>query len=111
FGGVVNIVLDRETLRPSCTSCAALRRTAGVMKLRVPSSSSAPQRPQLERSSRHLSHCSSLIPRFVPGLIVIRTTVTRCGSICQGRRPGLRYVFANVPPSYGWIPITRLHRG
>src|SRR5262245_1762797 len=39
-----------ETVTPSFTSAAACARLAGVTRLSVPSSSSLPQRPQLESS-------------------------------------------------------------
>src|SRR5690349_2400493 len=41
------MVRAHEMTRPSRTSAAAWRRLAGVIRLSVPSSSSAPQRPQL----------------------------------------------------------------
>ena len=39
-----------DTDRPSLTSAAASRRLAGVIRLKVPISSVAPQRPQFEMS-------------------------------------------------------------
>src|SRR5678816_431312 len=45
-----------ETATPSFTSAAACGRFAGVIKLSVPSSSSLPQRPQLESSVCHRSY-------------------------------------------------------
>ena len=40
------------TLTPSVTSRAAATRLAGVIRFTVPSSSSAPQRPQLDSARR-----------------------------------------------------------
>src|SRR5437764_6379780 len=48
-----------ETLNPSVTLAAALLRTSGVMRFSVPSSSSGPHRPQLERLSNQEMTSSS----------------------------------------------------
>src|SRR5512145_493666 len=45
-----------DTATPSFTSAAACARFAGVIRLSVPSSSSLPQRPQLESSVCHRSY-------------------------------------------------------
>ncbi|HEY7254187.1 MAG TPA: hypothetical protein VIG37_27120 [Methylomirabilota bacterium] len=52
---VISVVMGRahETLSPWVTSRAAAWRFAGVMRLIVPSSSSRPQRPQLESVVRY----------------------------------------------------------
>ena len=54
-------VLASDTVMPSCTSAAAARRLAGVMRLRAPISSSGPHRPQFERSSSQRSYSASVI--------------------------------------------------
>jgi len=46
----------RDTVTPSFTSAAACFRFAGVIRLRVPSSSSFPHRPQFESSVCHRSY-------------------------------------------------------
>jgi hypothetical protein len=52
--GVMSVVIGRAqvTLWPWLTRRAAAWRLAGVMRLMVPSSSSLPQRPQLDRVFR-----------------------------------------------------------
>ena len=49
-----------EIARPSLTSCAAPRRTSGVMKFSVPSSSSVPHRPQLVKRVRYSAYSSAV---------------------------------------------------
>ena len=52
--GVMSVVIGRAqvTLWPWLTRRAAARRLSGVIRLMVPSSSSLPQRPQLDRDFR-----------------------------------------------------------
>src|SRR5581483_1748407 len=48
-----------ETVMPSVTVAAAFLRTSGVMRFSVPSSSSGPHLPQLERlSNQEMTSCS-----------------------------------------------------
>ncbi len=51
---VMSVVIGRAqvTLTPALTRRAAAWRRAGVIRLTVPSSSSLPQRPQLDSDSR-----------------------------------------------------------
>src|SRR6185436_20616336 len=48
------------TLTPSVTSRAAAMRLAGVIRFTVPSSSSAPQRPQFDSERRYSLTCASV---------------------------------------------------
>src|SRR5438270_13399797 len=48
-----------DTQVPSLTVATALLRTSGVIRLSVPSSSSAPHRPQLDRASNQEMTSSS----------------------------------------------------
>src|SRR3990172_2820462 len=59
---VISVVHGRAqvTLRPSMTSFAAAARFAGVIRLTVPSSSSLPQRPQLDRVRMYSRTCASV---------------------------------------------------
>src|SRR5262245_7625561 len=59
---VMSVEIGREQLTdtPSCTSAAARLRFSGVMKLSVPSWSSAPQRPQLLSESSILRTSASV---------------------------------------------------
>src|SRR5688572_21151580 len=54
----VKALVDRDTGTPSFTSAIAARRVAGVIRLSVPSSSSLPQRPQLDNSVCQASNCA-----------------------------------------------------
>ena len=49
--GLPGIPDASETVNPSVTSAAAAARLAGVIRLKAPSSSSGPHRPQFESSS------------------------------------------------------------
>ena len=51
---------DSETVMPRCTSAAAARVFSGVIRFIVPSSSSAPQRPQLLISWNIASNSATL---------------------------------------------------
>src|SRR4051812_33517140 len=58
-GGPAGTSQAHETVRPSRTVAAALLRTSGVTRLSVPSASSGPHRPQLERlSNQEITSCS-----------------------------------------------------
>src|SRR5579863_5377376 len=70
-----------ETLVPSFTHCAALLRTAGVTRLSVPSSSSAPHLPQLERWSNQ-DRTSDSVGFAMAGFL---PTATSPGGRRQGR--------------------------
>ena len=50
---------DRDTVRPRVASARACRRFSRVIRLAVPSSSSAPQRPQFLTSSNSASNSAS----------------------------------------------------
>ena len=49
-----------DTVKPSWTAATACSRLAGVTRFSAPISSSAPHRPQLERSVFHCSYCASV---------------------------------------------------
>ena len=51
---------ESETLTPLRTSAAAAWRFSGVIRLNVPTWSSAPQRPQFETSSKKASNSAAL---------------------------------------------------
>src|SRR3954454_22130924 len=51
---------ESDTARPSYTSFAARRRASSVMWLSVPSSSSSPQRPQLENRAGYAAYSSTV---------------------------------------------------
>src|SRR5215470_9060096 len=59
---VISVLQGRAqvTEQPSCTRRAAAARLAGVIKLTVPSSSSSPQRPQLDRVRMYSRTCASV---------------------------------------------------
>ena len=52
---LVSIGRVMDTTRPCLTNPAAALRTSAVTRFRVPSSSSAPQRPQLQKRFRYSS--------------------------------------------------------
>src|SRR5678815_5363300 len=54
------VLVESDTGTPSLTSASAAFRLAGVIRLSVPSWSSAPQRPQLDNWVCHASYCASL---------------------------------------------------
>ena len=70
--GLVSIDRLHEMVRPSRTDAAAFRRTSGVMKLSVPSSSSSPHRPQFEYCVRQPAYSSAV--GGVRSLIPMRRT-------------------------------------
>src|SRR6266853_5592564 len=55
-----NVFVDSDSGTPSFTSASAALRFSGVIRLRVPSSSSFPQRPQFDNSVCQASNCASL---------------------------------------------------
>ena len=59
---VISVLQGRAqvTETPSFTRRAAAARFSGVMRLMVPSSSSAPQRPQLDRVRMYSRTCASV---------------------------------------------------
>src|SRR5579863_3006614 len=61
----VSVSAARDTEKPSFTSAAACFLLAGVIRFRVPISSSLPQRPQLDRSFFQRSYCASVTTREV----------------------------------------------
>src|SRR5437773_11683659 len=65
---------DSDTGNTSLTRAAAALRFAGVIRLRVPISSSLPHRPQFERSICHRSYWAGVVraPRAGCGEIVWR---------------------------------------
>src|ERR1700682_4180110 len=60
--GVISVLQGRAqvTLTPSFTRRAAAARFSGVTRLMVPSSSSLPQRPQLDRVRMYSRTCASV---------------------------------------------------
>ena len=50
---------DRDTVRPRVASASACRRFSSVTRFAVPSSSSAPHRPQFFTSSNRASNCAA----------------------------------------------------
>ena len=82
--------MDTET--PSSTSPAAARRVSSVIRLRVPISSSGPQRPQLEISSIHWSNSARLTdsapwPAAGRGRAAAATSSTRTSGTATVRTP------------------------
>src|SRR5262249_12430598 len=56
----IAVFVDKETVTPSLTSANAAFRLAGVIRFRVPSSSSLPKRPQFDNSFCQASYCAWL---------------------------------------------------
>src|SRR3990172_2536289 len=98
---VISVVHGRAqvTLMPSFTSFAAAARFAGVIRLTVPSSSSLPQRPQLDRVRMYSRTCASV------GAVATRPLLQFAGADLHHRGPELErarlLAMERVPPDDG----------